>query len=169
MVLKLESKRCAGLASSIYRYRSKFKLFFPHTRSLIGEPFPSPLEHISHVPPRLKGFTFRVHDFCYSGVRFNDQQDKVKPAHICITHQLHLTWSKRKRFNVFKTVTLTRSCKEIVFPFCVRVALTPIPSYPPCPWDSVGHYAHARYMGQRTQCHIFVQFGIHGSSFCIIQ
>ena len=86
----------------------------------------------------------------------------------CITHQLHLTWSKRKIFNVFKTVTLTRSCKEIVFPFCVCVALKPIPSYPPCPWDSVGHYAHARYMGQRTQCHRFVQFSIHGSSFCII-
>ena len=48
MVLKLESKRCAGLASSTYRYRFKFKLAFPHTRSLLGEPFPSPARQKSY-------------------------------------------------------------------------------------------------------------------------
>lgn len=85
-----------------------------------------------------------------------------------ITYQLHLTSSKRNRFNVYKTVTLTGSCKEIVFPFCVLVSLTPIPSYPPCPWHGVGHYTHSRYMGQWIQCHRFVLFGIRRSSFCII-
>jgi hypothetical protein len=41
MVLKLESKRYADLASSTYRYLFKFNLVFPGTRCLIREPFPS--------------------------------------------------------------------------------------------------------------------------------
>ncbi len=35
-------KEMRGLASSTYRYRFYLKLFFPQTRSLVGEPFPSP-------------------------------------------------------------------------------------------------------------------------------
>jgi hypothetical protein len=44
---------------------------------------------------------------------------------------IRLTSSKRKQ-NVYKTVTLTRSCKEIVFPFCCRNTSMIVPSYPLC-------------------------------------
>jgi hypothetical protein len=42
-------------------------------------------------------------------------------ASINITHQLHLTWSKKNRMCT-KTVALTSSCMEIVFLFCNYVS-----------------------------------------------
>jgi hypothetical protein len=51
----------------------------------------------------------------FSRVNSNDYQNIVESVHAYITHQLQLTSSKKTRFNVFKTVTLIGSCKEIVF------------------------------------------------------
>ena len=80
IILKLESKRCKDLASSTYIQWFKCKLC-RKTRCFDGEPFPSPLEACLHVLPWFRRFASRVHDFYYSFVRNNDQQNKVEAAH----------------------------------------------------------------------------------------
>ena len=44
MVLKLELKRCADLASTTYRDRKKTQLLIPLTDNLLDEPFPNPAQ-----------------------------------------------------------------------------------------------------------------------------
>jgi hypothetical protein len=51
MVLKLESKICADLASITYIQWLKCKLWLLNTPSVGGEPFPSLLETFLHVRP----------------------------------------------------------------------------------------------------------------------
>ena len=58
MVLKLESKRCADLASSTYTNWLELKLWLPNTPRFFYEPFPSLLEQVLQVRPLTEGFAF---------------------------------------------------------------------------------------------------------------
>ena len=78
---------------------------------------------------------------------------------------LNIEWAKS---NVYKTVTLTWSCKEIVFPIWLLVVLKTLASTPPCPGRFFVRYIHEWHLDQWTQCHRFVVFCILASSFYII-
>ena len=58
MVLKVESKRCADLASSTYTHCFELKLWLPNTPRIFYEPFPSLLEQFLQVRPLPEGFAF---------------------------------------------------------------------------------------------------------------
>ena len=66
----------------------------------------------------------------------------------CITYQLHLTLTKQKRINVYKTETLTRSCKEIEFPYSNCTRLNICTGQPPRPWGTDERNVHWRHLGQ---------------------
>jgi hypothetical protein len=132
MVLKLESKRYTDLASSTYIQWLKCKLWLPNTPSVGGEPFPSLLEAFLHVRPVSKGVRFESMTLTTPSSILMINRIKWK-LHRHNESIIRLTSSKQKQ-NVYKTVTLTRSCKEIVFPFCCWNTLTIVPSYPLSLW-----------------------------------
>jgi hypothetical protein len=163
MLLKLESKRCADLASSTYRYLFKFKLLFPVTRYLLLEPFPSTTRQRKWIKNLLITWYREMNESCryiaimikitsgvYQSCPRMSQGVYVSSPWLVLalyrswitsrikwnlrTHITHTKHRVSKNSNVYKIVTLTWSCKEIVFPSWFLVSLTPIPSYSPCPW-----------------------------------
>jgi hypothetical protein len=95
MVLKLESKRCADLASSTYSQWLNCKLWLPNTPSVGGEPFPSLLEAFLHVRHFSKGVRFESMNFTtpWSTTMINRIKWKLHTHNESI---IRLTSSKRK-------------------------------------------------------------------------
>ena len=65
MVLKLESKRCADLASTAYIEEFISQLIFPFTYNLLGELFPNPTQQRKWIKELLITWYQEMNDSCW--------------------------------------------------------------------------------------------------------
>ena len=68
MVLKLESKRCADLASTTYILSAKSQLIFPFTPNILDEPFPNPARQRKWINELLITWYQEMNDSCQYSV-----------------------------------------------------------------------------------------------------
>ena len=74
MILKLESKRCADVASTTYIELSKLQLLFPFTPNILFEPFPNPARQRKWIKELLITWYQEMNESCqYSMIEITSE------------------------------------------------------------------------------------------------
>ena len=81
MVLKLESKRCADLASTTYIESAKCQLLFPFTPNFLDEPFPNPARQRKWIKELLITWYQEMNESCrYSAIMIEITSGAFQPG-----------------------------------------------------------------------------------------